>query len=411
MKDYYSILELTTSSTESDIRKAYRKLAKKYHPDVNKSVNAPEKFIEISEAYEFLINHYQQNFGNSTQDSAEEYTVTDYRKSEEFLRFKRQAKMRYEEFKKQHEAFQKSGLYDLGLLIKYLFRLLVLLIPLWILYITIHWIKINKAGYYLPFLIIVWIINVFLVRYLIINRKRYLKIGDFYYSFSDVKRVFTEKKPATQKCAYCVNLPADSIPFKLEFLKEKDIKLKTAGFRQHNVSYINEYAKVEVPRSHKAFMIHTIISAIKILSIVLCIIILRFDSKLWRMIAGIVIGGTISQMVLFTTSTRSSVSYLFSYKLLIKAFIWIIIMILASDFQFHPINITSTYIQFAIAGVLFFDCFLEQLLKTIFGKRIIKPLIRQYEKISEKFTDGYQLYNDIPILTVVYPLYKWIFGI
>ena len=48
LKNYYSILEISSSSTESDIRKAYRKLAKKYHPDINKSKNAHEKFISNS---------------------------------------------------------------------------------------------------------------------------------------------------------------------------------------------------------------------------------------------------------------------------------------------------------------------------------------------------------------------------
>ena len=41
---------------EEDIKRAYRKLAKQWHPDVNKSPNAHERFIEITEAYEILID-------------------------------------------------------------------------------------------------------------------------------------------------------------------------------------------------------------------------------------------------------------------------------------------------------------------------------------------------------------------
>ncbi|CAI9721147.1 dnaJ homolog subfamily B member 4-like [Octopus vulgaris] len=53
-KDYYKILGLNKNATEDDIRKAYRKMALKYHPDKNKSPGAEEKFKEVAEAYEIL---------------------------------------------------------------------------------------------------------------------------------------------------------------------------------------------------------------------------------------------------------------------------------------------------------------------------------------------------------------------
>ena len=53
-KDYYEILGVQKSSSEQEIKKAYRKLAMKYHPDVNKDSNAEDKFKEINEAYEVL---------------------------------------------------------------------------------------------------------------------------------------------------------------------------------------------------------------------------------------------------------------------------------------------------------------------------------------------------------------------
>ena len=53
-KDYYSILGISRSATEDEIKKAYRKLALKYHPDKNKSPEAEEKFKLIAEAYEVL---------------------------------------------------------------------------------------------------------------------------------------------------------------------------------------------------------------------------------------------------------------------------------------------------------------------------------------------------------------------
>ena len=56
MKDYYKILGVSNNADYLAIKKAYRKLALKYHPDINKSPNASKKFIEIKEAYETLID-------------------------------------------------------------------------------------------------------------------------------------------------------------------------------------------------------------------------------------------------------------------------------------------------------------------------------------------------------------------
>ena len=69
MKNYYEILQVTKNSTPEEIKKSYKKLAKKYHPDISKEQNAAEKFAEIQNAYEVLGDEekksYYDRFGGS----------------------------------------------------------------------------------------------------------------------------------------------------------------------------------------------------------------------------------------------------------------------------------------------------------------------------------------------------------
>lgn len=74
-RDYYEILGLTRDADADEVKRAYRKLARKFHPDVSKEKNAEEKFKQVQEAYEVLrdaekraaYDHLGRDFRNGQQ--------------------------------------------------------------------------------------------------------------------------------------------------------------------------------------------------------------------------------------------------------------------------------------------------------------------------------------------------------
>ncbi len=73
-KDYYEVLGVSKDASEAEIKSAFRKLAKQYHPDVSKEANAEEKFKEIQEAYAVLSDENKRKqydqFGHAAFDGA-----------------------------------------------------------------------------------------------------------------------------------------------------------------------------------------------------------------------------------------------------------------------------------------------------------------------------------------------------
>ncbi len=102
---YLEILELEPGATKDDVKKAYRRLSKVYHPDISKNENAKDKFIEINEAYNFLTQvgpaPHQESVNYDYDPEVDEF----YRRREEArARAKRRAK---EEARLQEEIIKK----------------------------------------------------------------------------------------------------------------------------------------------------------------------------------------------------------------------------------------------------------------------------------------------------------------
>lgn len=74
-RDYYEVLGVSKNATDEEIKRAFRVLAKKYHPDVNKEEGAAEKFKEIGEAYSVLSDKNKRNqydqYGHAAFDGAQ----------------------------------------------------------------------------------------------------------------------------------------------------------------------------------------------------------------------------------------------------------------------------------------------------------------------------------------------------
>lgn len=71
-QDFYDVLGVSRDASKDEIKKAYRKLSKKYHPDINKEANAEDKFKQVSEAYEVLSDDQKKaaydQYGHASTD-------------------------------------------------------------------------------------------------------------------------------------------------------------------------------------------------------------------------------------------------------------------------------------------------------------------------------------------------------
>lgn len=104
---YASVLGIAPDAGAAEIKAAYRSLVKKFHPDVNPSPGARERFLELKKAYDFLLSTpYQPSYSlHPAQKREEEYKK---RREQRMRRAREIRKQKEEQEKEAWEQFQRS---------------------------------------------------------------------------------------------------------------------------------------------------------------------------------------------------------------------------------------------------------------------------------------------------------------
>jgi hypothetical protein len=322
------------------------------------------------------------------------------------------ARARREKKKKEEEYFNRPEWHDPILLLKYLGRGIVLLFAL--------------AALILPVLLAIFedpaslagtfffiVVGIVLVVYIYPQRASWFKLGKFKTSFRDVRGFFTldSKRTSKDRCCYCRSTMANGKACKLELLKTIDIKIQSYGALNHDARYKNKTKRVVIPRSVRAQFYHRLSSLVKVLAILTSLFFLPLDSILWRFIAGLLIAGVISFFLLKLAKVRSRVTYLFTPSLLIKSVVWIIALLSISNMG-PGFNIQiSGYVYIVVAGLLFvldmiFDLFMGFF---PFYQRLFRPIFRQGTVLDSLYKEGYRNYQELPVYSMIFPLFKWLF--
>jgi len=409
LEEYYKILGLKKGAKEEEIKTAYRLLAKKHHPDLSNDPDAHNKFIEITEAYEILIHKTElRGIKRTAQSRAEAERNLSYFRERAKETAKRAAETKYENLKKEHEAFQKSGMNDLLLLLNYILHFLLVLFTLFLFAMPVY----LAITYNYFFMFILWIVGAFFVWFIIRQGESFYKPGTFFYSYNDLKKLFKEELgDGSQPCIYCEEKAANSYPYKLGMMKVHEIQLSFFGSLWHDARYKRTYKKLNIQRSRKAFRVHFAGSFLKIFSIIACMVLLPFTSHLWRFFIGILVGGGLSSILLLVTGTRSKCTYLLTGNILIKMVLWAVILLLLNDWSIYPDLQTNEFMMAAIGLLLFFqDIVTDIITRTLFkSTNFFNPLIHQPDQIQKLVGEGYQSYLDIPIWSTFFPFIKWLF--
>ncbi len=112
MTDFYSILKISENASQDDIRKAYRRLAKQCHPDINDSDDAHATFVLVNKAYEVLMDGKKRSdYDRSIKVASDPYYSYNRRVKEREEKDAKEAQKRYNDFLNKKEKIRGSTFY------------------------------------------------------------------------------------------------------------------------------------------------------------------------------------------------------------------------------------------------------------------------------------------------------------
>jgi uncharacterized membrane protein YiaA len=125
---YYQILGVPENATIGEIKEAFRRKAKAFHPDINKTEGAHEQFIDINEAYSYLVNLHTKGSGVAAgQPAQDEYYRQWIARERQNARARaaKRARMKFEEF-------QQSSVYKTTSMLSHLLDYFLMLLGVFI---------------------------------------------------------------------------------------------------------------------------------------------------------------------------------------------------------------------------------------------------------------------------------------
>jgi curved DNA-binding protein CbpA len=394
---YYKILGLKPGAGMAEIKHAYRQMAKQFHPDINDAPDAHERFIEITEAYEILVNRNLQVMHDRREAEMDAETLrAEYERLRKEARenARRYARMKYEKFQREQEAFKKSGWHDLILTVRYIIRVLVF--PLIILFAAMPLISPevseHPSGY-----VMFWLFSSLLILFVVNHRKDYFRLGPYYYSFQEIYKLIKKSAVVTDNdCYYCRGEKAMVAPHKIEFFRIKKVELKSYGALYGRTTGMERHIKtVCIPRSRKAFLVHLSSTLAKIICIALCLWLIKKDPwSAFGFPAGIFSGSLCSFLITIIFRTKPKTSYLLSMGMIIKILIWLVCIYLFGAYAIF---------------LLFFDPIFEATMRYFSRDRLFLPILKQHPDLEILFSRGYQLYLELPVWSVINPFFRWLF--
>ena len=408
-KNYHKVLGLTPGATKKQIKSAYRQLALKYHPDRNKSAGAARKFQEITEAYDYLLEH--PDAGLHDARSYEDHVASEILRRER-EKMKQRARAQRERKKQQDEYFQRPEWHDPILFLRYAGNGLILFLAITAVIgpvvLAIFGDPESLAG-----TSIFMIMGVFTLVFIYQKRKTWFRLGTFNTSWKKMWDHFRHipGRPSKDRCCYSRSSMADGKAYRIELIKTVDIIVQSYGILNHRARYKNKVKRVVLPRSSRAVYYHRMVSLLKLITVLVFLMVFPLTSILWRFIAGLFMGGLLSSIILKLAGIRSKVTYLFTPGFIIKIVVWLVsLALISSPGPGFDLQI-SNYVYLVMAGLLFF---LDMIFDLLFGflpfyRKLFRPVLKQGTILESLYSEGYQNYQELPVYSIVYPLIRWFF--